>query len=197
MLAVAKPASTPVMTGTAFGGVVQTRHYVSSDGTVVADDTSTYRGTFTFTLRVRPNGTITGSGSGRYVEIAWHETGTVGGAGFSCDAPKTANGFAVSVGGRVTKGAVHLSLRLPAATEVLAADVDCGHGHTLVQGTTTYLRDSLAAAGGADVRWKEGRAAVVHLTKHADFTAAAAPPTAPGTFHVVQQHSWTIRLKGR
>jgi len=190
-------ASGSPTSATATGGVLQTRHYVSTDGTVVADDTSTYRGTFTFSFRVRANGTITGSGSGRYTAVSWHETGTIGGAAFSCDAPKTANPFTVSVGGHVAQGVAHISLRLPAATEVLAADVDCGQGHTLVHGTTTYLRDSLTAAGGANVRWKEGRTATVHLTKHEDYTASAAPPTAPGTFHVIQQHSWTITLKGR
>lgn len=196
-IAAAALAASPAVTGTATGGVVQMRHYVSSDGSVVADDTSTYRGTFTFTFRVRANGTITGHGSGRYSAVAWHETGTIDGASFSCDAPKTASAFSVSVGGRVASGVVHLSLRLPAAAEVLAADVDCGHGHTLVHGTTTYLRDSLAAAGGANVHWRQGHAAVIHLTKHADFTAPAAAPTAPGTFHVVQQHDWTITVKAR
>lgn len=188
-------SSTASVSGTATGGVVQTRHYVSSDGSVVADDVSTYRGTLTFEFRIRANGSIAGSGSGRYLVDSWHETGTVAGAGFSCNAPKTANAFKVVIGGHVANGIVHLSLRLPTATEVLAADVDCGHGHRLVAGTTTYLRDSLTATGGADIHWQDGHPAVLHLSKHEDFTAAAAPPSLPGTFHVVRQNAWTVTVK--
>jgi hypothetical protein len=148
-----------------------------------------------FSFRVGSNGAIHGSGSGRYVTHTWHETGTVGGTPFTCDAPKTAQPFAVVVGGRLSGGIVHLSLRIPAATEVLHADVDCGLGHKLVAGTTTYLRDSLVAVGGASLQWHRKRSIVLHLAHHADFTAAAAPPTAPGTFHVVQDHAWTVTVK--
>jgi len=196
VLAPSAAASAPATSGVATGGVTQTRHYVSTDGSVVADDASTYRGTLSFTFRVRPNGTITGTGTGHYVAVSWHETGTIDGASFSCDAPKTAQPFAVTVGGHVAAGVVHLSLGIPKATEVLAANVQCGNGHYLVAGTTSYLRDSLVAVGGAKLQFRSGRSVVLHPTKHVEMTAAAAAPTAPGTFHVVQQHSWTIEIKG-
>jgi hypothetical protein len=193
--AAAAAAPTPrSFTGVASGGVTQTRHYVSNDGHVVADDTSEYRGRFTFTYRVLKSGAIKGSGTGRYLAVKWDETGTVNGSSFTCEAPKTAQPFRVVVGGRVSSGIVHLSLTLPSATEVLAANVQCGYGHYLVAGTTTYLRDSLAAIGGADMRFRLKRRAVLQRTKTADFTQEAAPPTLPGTFHVTQHHNWTIEV---
>lgn len=195
--ATAHSSPPPRWQGTAVGGVVQTRRYVSTDGRVVADDTSEYRGRLTFAFHATKSGTIRGTGSGIYTTVAWHETGTVDGNAFSCDAPKTAQAFRFVVTGRSSGGTLHLDLSIPAATEVLAANVDCGYGHYLVAGTTTYLRDSLAAVGGATLHFRRRRAVVLQPSRRTEFTQAAAQPTLPGTFHVSQQHNWTIEVKTR
>lgn len=183
--------------GTAVRGVFQTRHFVANNGTATWDDTSTYRGRFSFHFTVSADGTIAGGGSGTYLLVKWHEQGTASGGGsFSCDAPKTAQPYQVMVSGRVSGGRMLLRLSLPQATEVLAQDVNCDANHKLFAGTTTYLRDSLAAVVGRGLSVStKRRVTVLQLKKHKDYVEAAAPQTIPpGTNHVIQDHAWTISV---
>ena len=188
--------STQEWTGTAVGGVHQTRHFTANNGSATWNDISTYRGRFSFRFAVEANGAIKGSGSGTYSVIKWREQGTGSGGAFTCDAPKTAQPYKVTVSGHVSGRQMILELHAPKATEVLAADLECGAQHKLFAGTTTYLRDSLAAVVGKGVRVRAKSGVVLHLTKHADFMQASPNSVPPGKNHVIQEHTWTIALHG-
>jgi hypothetical protein len=54
---------------------------------------------------------------------------------------------------------------------------------------------SSANVGGGTLQFPRKPSVVLHRTAHKDFTQDAAPPTLPGTFHVIQDHSWTIKVR--
>ena len=190
-----RTASTTRLSGTATGGVVQNRHFESTDQSrpAVYDDKQVYKARFSFTFRIT-RGRISGSGLGRYTNAAWHSDGTFGSSPFSCDAAMKTPPFVIQVTGRLSGRAIALRLGLK-ATETNERDIFCLPNFKLEAGTTTRLADSLAAVGADEPTFAKRDPKLQIFSKHEDFIKDSIPTTPPTRAHVVRDSQWKITIR--
>jgi Ca2+-binding RTX toxin-like protein len=171
------------------GGFARTTTY--DDGSadpevhVASTTRETYRASIIATFAVDVDGTVTGSGTGRYTAAAWHVEGTSGSASsFACDPPVTAPPFKVQITGTATASAVVLDVRLGASEST--PDFQCGTDYVLFAAQSTYLADSWRLVGGNALRFAPTAPALPALTQ--DESASDVDGSMTAT------HAWNAKV---